>query len=180
MTDQKKPSGNPPYQWCRLHERTTRSLSPPKWVYARHSFLLVSTLLFSLLSVPLWKFISAQLIGQDLVTGPGGPVLQCSHDCSLPSSCGWGTKILFQAAAGHQGILAPRPPSTPLQTVGMTPGPHPRGHLPDSPGCPLISVSFLSVWNLMLNSLPSLIYPHSPSLFLFLIRQTSFHWKMQC
>ena len=91
-----------------------------------------------------------------------------------------GNQNLISSHCRPPGITSPRPPSTPLQTVGMTPGPHPHGHLPDNPGCPLISVSFFSAWNLMLNSLPSLIYPHSPSLFLFLIWQTSFHWKMQC
>ena len=112
MTDQKKPSGNPPYQWCRLHERTTRSLSPPKWVYARHSFLLVSTLLFSLLSVPLWKFISAQLIGQDLVTGPGGPVLS------------W-LQPAFKLWLGNQNLISSRcrPPgnTSPMPSLDASP-----------------------------------------------------------
>ena len=55
--------------------RAWLSLLAHPCVYAHVPFfLLINTSLVSLLSVPMWKFISAQLTGQDLVTGLWSPV----------------------------------------------------------------------------------------------------------
>ena len=61
-------------------------------------FPLINTLLVSLLSISLWKFISTQLATSchGLATR-----IQCSHSHSLTLNSGWGTEILFQAAAGR-------------------------------------------------------------------------------
>ena len=53
------------------HEGANLSLSPPVCL-STHTvcfFLLINTLLASLLSISMWKFISTQLMGQGLVTG---------------------------------------------------------------------------------------------------------------
>ena len=53
------------------HEGATLSLSPPVCLSTRTVlfFLLINTLLASLLSVSIWKVASTQLTGQGLVTG---------------------------------------------------------------------------------------------------------------
>ena len=74
-------------------------------LFTRTFFLLINTLLVSLLSVSLWKFISTKLTGQGACHWPlvpGGLVtkIRCSHCQGLTSVSGWGTEILLQAAAG--------------------------------------------------------------------------------
>ena len=69
-----------------------------------HTYVLFFFLitLVSLLSDSMWKFISTQLTGQGLVTGPSSLVvclvarIQCSHCCSLTSICGWELKSCFK------------------------------------------------------------------------------------
>ena len=60
--------------------------------------LLINTLLVSLLSVSLWKFISTNPTGQGLVIGPCGLVasIQLSHCRGLTSTSGLGTEIYFK------------------------------------------------------------------------------------
>ena len=71
---QSKSGRNVPSKWFRLrHSLTTISLSMLLCLSTCTIlfFLLVSTLLVSLLSVSLWKSISMQLMGQGLVSGLG-------------------------------------------------------------------------------------------------------------
>ena len=81
-------------------QTTTRarlSLSPPVCL-STHTvlfFLLINTLLASLLYISMWKFISTKLTGQGLVTGRWSLVVWWSGGFSL-----WlGTEILLQAEA---------------------------------------------------------------------------------
>ena len=94
------------------HKGETLSLSPPMCVYSHVLFfLLINTLLVSLLSVSLWKFISTKLMGQGLVTAHWSLVarIQRSHCRGLTSTSGLGTEIYFKLpkaeATWDQGFL---------------------------------------------------------------------------
>ena len=105
MIGQRQPGRSAPCKWFKLlRGQDSLSLSQPMWVYSHVLFvLLINTLLVSLLSVSLWKFISTNPTGQGLVTGPCGLVasIQLSH-CRGPTSIsGQGNEILLKAAAGQ-------------------------------------------------------------------------------
>ena len=79
------------------HQGTTLFLSPPMYVYPHvHFFLLINTLLISLLSISLWQFISTKPKGQGLVTGHW-PWRSSGQDCCyLPSISGPKRKSCFK------------------------------------------------------------------------------------
>ena len=87
------------------YEGATLSLSPPMCQATDTVlfFLLVNILLTSLLSGSMWKFISIQLMGQDLVTGPQWSSGQESViSLQLPDLSLWlGMEILLQVTAGR-------------------------------------------------------------------------------
>ena len=87
-------------------QTTTRgralSLSPPLRLPTHTLFLRVNTLLASLLSVSLWKFISTQLTAQGLVAGHWSSGEDSALSLPRPDFNLWpGTEILLQAAAGR-------------------------------------------------------------------------------
>ena len=68
LIGQRKPGRNVPCKWFKLLQ-CCNSLSPSVFLSMCTLFLLINTLLVSLLSISMWKFISIQLMGQGLITG---------------------------------------------------------------------------------------------------------------
>lgn len=93
-------------------------------------FLLINTSLVSLLSVSVWKFISAQLTGQGpghWPVVPGGLVvwIQCSHRPGLTSVSSREPKPCFEPLQGEATGDRPRPhlPGTRPRAVSFLPHP---------------------------------------------------------
>ena len=94
-------------------------------------FLLTSTLLVSLLSVSVWKFISAQLTGQGpghWPVVPGGLVARilCSHCCSQTSVSGRNRNLDSSGCRLRRPEMAPAPISLRAVCTGWD---QTRGHV---------------------------------------------------
>ena len=95
-TGQRKPRKNAPYKWFKLPWGHTVWACPRVYPHVPF-FLLINTLLVSLLSISLWKFSSTQLTGQGLVTGHWSSArIQRSHCCSPTSISGQEPKPCFK------------------------------------------------------------------------------------